>query len=365
MIHNSLAWRRAVVLVGGLVRTVRRWTWFQILIGLALGAIALLLALRQIAWPQVWDAWRGVRWPWYVGALIVVLGVSAGKALRWQVLYPGSASPLPWHDHFGILLIAQMLNTLIPIRLGEVARLGLMQQAKRPLGMTLGTIAAEKALDLLTTGAFLLAALPTLAWTEARATALTVIATGALVLVALLALGLTRVFWLRLLERLPRPRRQWLRDLMERLLRLPQAMLEWAGALSLSRWALASGLSVGVWGLSVVCMELVLRAFGWTMPHAALLLMLAITFTNLLPQPPALVGTVLFVTQEVMVPLGLARAEALALGAALNLVMVLPVVIGGAWAASVRLGHLMLVPGGGGWRRALGLDILLKGGPPR
>lgn len=344
---------------------MKRWPWWQGVVGLGLGGLALSLALRHIAWMQVVAAWQALRWPWLGLALIIVLMVSAGKAWRWQILYPTTAEPLPWIEHFGILLIAQMLNTLIPVRLGEVARLGLMQQAKRPLGMTLGTIAAEKAFDLITTGALLMAALPVLAWREARTTALTVIAVGVVTLIALGLLGWTRAFWLGLLHRLPRPRRPWARATVERVLRLPQALLEWAGTLSAGRWIAASLLSVGVWGLSIMCMEAVLRAFDWTLPQAALLLMLAITFNNLLPQPPALVGTVLFVTQEVLTPFGLAREQALAVGAALNLAMVLPIVLGGAWAATARLGRLVLLPGGGRWRHALGLDILLGGKPPR
>lgn len=344
---------------------MKRWPWWQGLLGLGLGGLALSLALRHIAWAQVVVAWQTLRWPWIGLALIIVLMVSAGKAWRWQLLYPATAEPLPWLEHFGILLISQMLNTLIPVRLGEVARLGLMQQAKRPLGMTLGTIAAEKALDLVTTGALLMAALPVLAWREARATALTVVGMGTVTLIGLVLIGVTRTFWLSLLDKLPRPRRPWARATVEHVLRLPQALLDWAGTLSAGRWVAASVLSVGVWGISVLCMEAVLRAFGWTLPQAALLLMLAITFNNLLPQPPALVGTVLFVTQEVLTPFGLEREQALAVGAALNLVMVLPIILGGAWAAAARVGGLLVTPGGGRWRRALGLDILLGGKPPR
>ena len=86
--------------------------------------------------------------------------VSASKALRWHWLYPRKAPPLSWPAHFSILLIAQMLNLVVPVRLGEVARLGLMKQEQRPIGMTLGTIAVEKSLDLTTTGLLLLLSIP-------------------------------------------------------------------------------------------------------------------------------------------------------------------------------------------------------------
>ena len=39
-----------------------------------------------------------------------------------------------WSTHFAILMIGQMLNLIIPIRIGEVARLGLMRQEGHPVG---------------------------------------------------------------------------------------------------------------------------------------------------------------------------------------------------------------------------------------
>jgi len=333
----------------------------QFSLGLILGALALLIALQQADSVQVLPTLRQLHFSWYGLAFLAVLAVSAGKAWRWQVLYPSSAEPLPWREHFAILLIAQMLNMLIPIRLGEVARLGLMQQARRPLGMTLGTIAAEKALDLITTGTLLLVTLPALVWQEARLTALTVLGSGLAVALGLILLGVTHTFWLRLLERWPRPRQPRWAALWERVLRLPQALLVWAGTLSMTHWIGACILSVGVWALSLLCIALVLRAFEITSLLTALLLMLAITFTNLLPQPPAMVGTVLFVTQQVLTSFGVAPAQGLAVGSALNVVMVLPIVLGGAWATGVRVARLVAHPAPGRLRRALGLDLLVRG----
>jgi len=108
----------------------------------------------------VTTAIRLVAWPWIGIAILGVILVSAGKALRWQWLYPENAVALPWTVHFSTLLIGQMLNLVVPVRLGEVARLGLMAQEHRPVGMTLGTIATEKALDLVATGLLLLVSLP-------------------------------------------------------------------------------------------------------------------------------------------------------------------------------------------------------------
>ncbi len=343
------------------MRHFKSWSLVQLGLGLALGGLALFAALRQADGVQLLPTLRQLHCSWYGLAFLTVLAVSAGKAWRWQVLYPSSAEPLPWREHFAILLIAQMLNILIPIRLGEVARLGLMQQARRPLGMTLGTIAAEKAMDLITTGALLLFTLPFLVWQEARLTALTVLGSGLGLLLGLIMLGLTHTFWLRLLDRCPRPRYPRWAALWERALRLPQALLAWAGTLSTGRWIGASLLSVGVWALSLLCIVLVLRAFEITSTLIALLLMLAITFTNLLPQPPAMLGTVLFVTQQILTPFGFTPAQGLAIGSALNVVMVLPIALGGAWSAGIRATRLLTTPASGRLRQALGLDVLLRG----
>jgi len=86
---------------------------------------------------------------------------------------------------------------------------------------------------------------------------------------------------------------------------------------------------------------------------AAFVLMLALTFSNWIPTPPAMIGVVGAVTVAVLVPFGVPPAQALALGTVLNVVVVAPPVLLGIWATWARL--LRLTGDSGRLHQALGL----------
>jgi hypothetical protein len=78
----------------------------------------------------------------------------------------------------------------------------------------------------------------------------------------------------------------------------------------------------------------------------------------LAPTPPALVGLIGAVTEVTLAPFGVPRAQALALGTILNIVLVAPPVALGGWAAALRLLRVLDTPNQGGLRQALGLAPL-------
>jgi uncharacterized protein (TIRG00374 family) len=340
----------------------RNRRWLQGLGGVLLGGVCLWFSFRGADIDQA-IAWvRQISWPWIGLAVAGVVLVSASKALRWQWLYPREASPLSWSAHFSILLIAQMLNLAVPVRLGEVARLGLMKQELRPVGMTLGTIAVEKSLDLTTTGLLLLLSIPLVTLPEwLRSTAgVGVLLTGGALLALLLLLGTSRHFLLRLFDRLPRPERPSRARWMERLVHLLETVLQGISGIDGRQLVPVLGLTAFIYLLSVGVIQAMLQAIG--VEHhgggAALALMLALTFSNLAPTPPALVGLVGAVTEVTLAPFGVPRSQALVLGTILNVVLVGPPVALGSWAAAARLLRLLGTPHRGGLRQALGLAPL-------
>lgn len=336
--------------------------WLQGLGGVLLGGVCLWFSFRGVQFDQVVAWLRQIAWPWIGLALAGVVVINASKALRWQWLYPQEASPLSWFSHFSILLIAQMINLVVPVRLGEVARLGLMKQEQRPAGMTLGTIAVEKSLDLTTTGLLLLLSIPIVTLPEwLRSTAgVGVLLTGGALLALLLLLGTSRHFLLRLCAKLPRPKRDSRARWMERLIRLLKTVLQGIIGLDGRQLVPVLGLTAFTWLLSLGVIQAMLQAFDIE-PHgggAALALMLALSFSNLAPTPPALVGLVGAVTEVTLAPFGVPRAQALALGTILNIVLVGPPVALGGWAAAIRLLRLLDAPRRGRLRQALGLAPL-------
>ena len=333
-------------------------TFQRIVLPLLVGAGCLWLSLRSVDPQGVSTSVRLVAWPWIGIAILGVILVSAGKALRWQWLYPENAFPLPWTNHFSTLLIGQMLNLVVPVRLGEVARLGLMAQEHRPVGMTLGTIATEKALDLVATGLLLLVSLPMAVfptWIGANAGKSALIA-GIALLGGLGLLAQFRATILRVLLGLPEPRWRLMAYLWRVSLRLFVGLLEGIGGVAGRKFLPVAGLTALIWLLSVNVIYIVLLGFGrgdlW---RAAPVLLVALIFSNLAPTPPALIGVVTVVTEGVLVPFGVSLSEAFAIGVILNAVLVAPLIALGGGFAGMRLLRWLALPGRSPARYVLGL----------
>jgi len=119
------------------------------LAGLALGLALVAVAARGIDLPAVWEGLRKAD-PLGAGlALLAVLATTAAKVARWWSLFPKGARP-------GLLalaralLVGQLTNALLPVRLGEVAQAYLVGREQETSGAAaLGTVAAGKALDVL------------------------------------------------------------------------------------------------------------------------------------------------------------------------------------------------------------------------
>ena len=323
--------------------------WLRIAGGVLIGVACLWLSLRYVRPELFARALAAASWPWVAVSLAGVTLIAALKALRWQWLYPPDARPATWRTHFSILMIGQMLNLLISvIRLGELARLELMRQEGRPVGMTLGTFVLEKSLDLLAVQALVLLAVPLAVlpgWLRAR-TGISALALGFGVLAALLLVSRYRIRLLVLLNRIPQPRSPFWARWVDRVRRLLQTTLESIAALRGPRLLRVVALTTFIWLGSATVLVAMLIAFhippDW---GAAFVLMLALTFSNWVPTPPAMIGVVGAVSVAVLVPFGVPPAQALALGTVLNAVLVIPPVFLGIWATWARLLRLPGSPG--------------------
>ena len=323
--------------------------WLKIAGGALIGLACLWLSLRYVRPDLFARALATASWPWVAVSLAGVTLIAAFKALRWQWLYPPDARPATWRTHFSILMISQMLNLLVSvIRLGELARMELMRREDRPVGMTLGTIVLEKSLDLLAVQALLLLAVPLAilpGWLRAR-TGIGALALGIGLLVALLLISRYRARLLALLNRIPEPRTPFWARWMGRLRRLLQTTLESIAALSGLRLVRVAMLTTIIWLGSAAVLGAMLIAFhipsNW---GTAFVLMMALTFSNWVPTPPAMIGVVGAVTVAVLAPFGAPPAAALAMGTVLNVVLVAPPVLLGIWATWARLLRLPGAPG--------------------
>ncbi|MBC8264195.1 MAG: flippase-like domain-containing protein [Anaerolineales bacterium] len=122
----------------------------QVALGTGLSAVFLWLAFRDVPLSQVVAAFSQADYRFVALALALVLVSPLARAARWRLLYHPDQKGLGYLRLAEVLLISQMLNIVVPARLGEVARIYFMGKIEsRSRSRTLGTIAVEKWLDIL------------------------------------------------------------------------------------------------------------------------------------------------------------------------------------------------------------------------
>lgn len=107
------------------------WSWvngraLRIVLGTLLSLLFLWLAVRKAPLDQVLATFAAVRYRYVALALALVLLSAPLRALRWKLLYHPAQEGLPVLHLAAILLISQMLNIVLPVRGGEVARIYFM-----------------------------------------------------------------------------------------------------------------------------------------------------------------------------------------------------------------------------------------------
>jgi len=311
----------------------RRRLW-QPILGLGLGLALLALAVRGIDLREVWRGMRGADPLWVALALLAVLLTTAAKVGRWRGLFP-EAGALRWGALARALVVGQLVNALLPARLGEVARFYVLGSDEGVSKATVvGTIAAEKAFDVLflLMAAGLTAATASLpAWLHGSLAGLA--AVGAALLVVALALP---HHWIvaaveRWTSRLPG-------DLGARLGRLVERAL--AGLEGLRRPRLAAeacAWSVVIWALAAGTNLVLFWAFGLPLSVGPALLLLTLLHVGMAPpSSPGRLGVFHALTVVALSTFGVERAVGLAYATVLHAVVYLPQIVLGSLALGLR-----------------------------
>lgn len=309
----------------------------RLAIGLALAGLTLFLAFRGTDGPLLRRALSDVDGAWLVAALASVATTLATLVGRWRLLFHPDRHRFSWTALTAGIMIGQMLNILLPLRMGEIARAYLVSRTEGlPVSRVLTTIGVEKLADLvsmgLTAGA-LLVLFTTPAWLHAPGRAILVTGLVALVMAALLATRAETVFR-HGLDAVGLVSRRW----QERLGRaIGPGMI---GLSSLRDWRVA----LAVWLLSVLTLiqaagtnYLLFRAFDLQVPAAAaFVLLLALQVGNSLVSVPGNLGVFHYVTVLVLSAYSVDRS--LAAGYALVLYVV-------ALGPKIALGGFFMVAG--------------------
>ena len=134
-------------------------TRLTIAVSVALGAGLLWLSLRGVGFADVGAALAGANWLWLVPLVGVTVAAHALRAWRWRLLLgamPGERAAVPFGEAFAALLVGYLVNQAAP-RLGELARAGnLAARTEHSFAGAMGTVVAERVLDVITLGLALL-----------------------------------------------------------------------------------------------------------------------------------------------------------------------------------------------------------------
>lgn len=303
----------------------------QIWIGLALGAAALYLVFRSIDFAQLRQVFREVRWPLVGLTLLACLLSPVLKAARWRWLFYPQRLKLRLLPLASLIVIGQAVNFMIPGRWGELVRMYLTgEEAGISKSYTLGTIAAEKVLDLVVLAVLVVGLIPFVALPAGLAGRVEIVAlTAIVVMLGLVALLGGRSVWLKIATRATRLlpagiAARW----QERI----AAGLDGLSALAAPRAALAIwGWTLVFWLTSALTNLLLLLAFGLpASPLIALVVLIVLQGGVAVPSTPGKIGVFQLLCIAALAVFGIPEVAGLAYGVMLHVLVVGGV---GVWAA--------------------------------
>jgi len=302
-------------------------------LGVILSALGVGLIARTIDPDRFARSLATLDWRWVIAALTGIGLSYIARVQRWAILL----QPLVFRRValWRALLTGQLLNLLLPIRIGDVVRSVLV--GREPTGSfarVFGSVLIEKAWDWLMLCLLIVIvawAVPLPDWFLLPARSIGLVAL--LVLIGFSAVALTPedritrgVAWLdRVLARWPPRWHTFILTNLHRLLDSLGALRHQQAIIGAASWSLI------IWSLGVISNYAVLRAYGVDNWIAATALLVVLMIGVSLPPSIAGVGVYEGLTMLTLQFFGLPLETALAIGITLHLVVAAPLIIGTAW----------------------------------
>jgi uncharacterized protein (TIRG00374 family) len=265
-----------------------------LLLGVIISVILLWLAFQDVELADITITINDLQWGAVILALMLSIASTFARAARWRLLLEPESREVNFLHLTSVLFFSQMLNLLIPLRIGEFARILLVRSSNKAL--TLGSIVIEKFLDLLTLVAFLLVLPLSLSlpeWFRESSQSLILITLVVLLIIALLFLFKERL--LNLLRKLIRGLPLGMSNKLEEAFSYGLSSLDifrepWL-SLRLLTWSFL------IWGMGFMVNYVLFRALGLDLPVAAgLFLLLVLQVGISIPNIPGKLGVFQYAT---------------------------------------------------------------------
>lgn len=318
----------------------------SILVGASISVLAFWLIARSVNLSEVVFALAQSDLRWVALAFFTQLLAMLALVRRWQILLR------PYPTHFlklaQIYFITHLLNTLLPVKLGIVARIALpVEMEGLNTGFVIGSIAIEKVVDTLFMLALLLALAPFVPlplWLRES-----LAASVLLVFVGFLALASVRRIRAPLLSALAHVETRFLGAQSKRLVTLVTGMLESIAQLTQRREALAVLVwTLLMWFAGILVNQMLLFALDISVDwSAAWFLLVVLQLGTRVPALPANLGVFHYLVILALGMYGVSASAALAYALLLHLIVfILPAIIGAACALPVSAELLRLASAG-------------------
>lgn len=298
-------------------------------IGTLVSLLALAVVANGVDRHEVADAFRDANYWMLLPALAMAVVSLLVRTLRWRTLF--HPLHLPMSELFGILMVGYTVTAVLPLRLGDVARVYLIGQLRAISKVrAAATVIVERVLDVSTVILIMAVLIPFVPVPSEAQVAMTI----GIAVVTILGLSIV-VSWARrdaiqlLLARRTdsSSKRVW-----SRVEEMSGSAIDGFGVLGSRRaTALAASYSLATWLIGGVTMWAMLRAFGLpSTPTAALFILAMSALSMVIPSSPGFVGVYHAVLVESLVSVYDApRGAAVSFAILTHLVMFLPPVLFG------------------------------------
>ena len=121
----------------------------SLIIGGIISVIGFYFAMRNVPLSDLLAYVESINYWWMIPPVLLSLFTFVLRAFRWQLILSTSAK-LPFFDAFHPMMIAFMANTILPGRVGELARPTIIKKRDNiPFSLGLSTVAAERMFDII------------------------------------------------------------------------------------------------------------------------------------------------------------------------------------------------------------------------
>jgi hypothetical protein len=303
---------------------------WRLWIGILVSLLCLYLAARGIEWENLLEALGQVRYEWLLPALGLLVLAMIGRAYRWQLTFYPHRPPRTVRL-FNLLNIGYLVNTVTPMRLGDILR-GYLCAELEGLNVVrvLSTIVLERIADTLAI-VFLLASLipfvslPSQLFRPALWVGLVSLAGGALLVLVVLRRSQALQLFDRVALRVRFLQREGLRRSVGAAVDGLATLRSWRTTVGVAIWSLV------IWLGTALQFYVVMWAMGLRLPAAAALLVVCLTSLGMVvPSSPGYVGVFEYLCVVSLSLFGVTKEVALGYALVLHaLAYLVPILLGG------------------------------------